>query len=79
MSKRIFCDLCGEQMSYGDIDGHLRGEPTVVDAVGHEKRPLRFTVSVTIDSHKNNGEHIDLCGDCRYYVLDKLDNRPKAA
>ena len=76
MAKKIFCDVCGNEMSYEDIQPYLKGQSTIVDVVGDGNRKLQFDVHVKImPEGVGNGEHVDCCGSCRLFLLDKLDRR----
>ena len=77
MAKKIFCDVCGNEMTYDEVPSHLKGQSTVVQVNGDGNRKLQFDVQVKIvPENAGNGEHIDVCGNCRYYLLDRLDGRP---
>lgn len=77
MAKKIFCDVCGGEMTYEQVPPHLKGQDVPVIVKGHEDT-LTFSVHVKVTPENvGNGEHVDVCGDCRAYLLDKLDTRPK--
>lgn len=71
MAKKIFCDVCGDEMTYEQVPPHLKGQDVPVRVKGHEGDL----------ENVGNGEHVDVdvCGDCRAFLLDKLDTRPKPA
>lgn len=76
MAKKIFCDVCGNEMLYEDIQPYLKGQSTIVNVVGDGNRKLQFDVHVkVVPEGVGNGEHVDICGSCRLFLLDKLDRR----
>lgn len=80
MAKKIFCDVCGDEMTYDAVPTYLKHSCASVKVKGQENRELEFSVAVNISPVGiGNGEHVDICGDCRAYLLDKLDVRPKLA
>lgn len=73
MAKKFFCDGCGDEMDYEAIRPHLKGNEVTVDFNAHEGRRLKFEVSVKFQCmNVRNGEHIDLCNDCRIHLLKKI-------
>lgn len=77
MAKKIFCDVCGEEMTYDAVPQYLKGQDEVLHIRGAHAE-LEFSVHVKVTPENvGNGEHVDVCGDCRAYLLDKLDTRPK--
>lgn len=79
MAKKIFCDVCGDEMDYASVQPHLKADPVEVSVRGHENKPLKFEVAVRIQPKNENGGHVDVCNDCRLHILGKLDTRPRAA
>lgn len=76
MAKKIFCDVCGDEMDYVDIADHLKAQPVPVVVNGHGNKTLQFEVAVRVQPvGVANGEHVDICGSCRAYLLDRLDVR----
>lgn len=77
MAKKIFCDVCGDEMAYEAVPPYLKGQDVPVRVKGHDG-DLEFSVHVkVIPEGVANGQHVDVCGDCRAHLLDKLDMRPK--
>lgn len=75
MAKKIFCDVCGNEMRYEDVQPHLKAEAAEVQVVGDGNKKLKFEVSVRIAAKNDNGGHTDVCQSCRHFILDKLDVR----
>ena len=76
MAKKIFCDVCGDEMDYAKVAEHLKAQPALVAVKGHGNKTLKFEVAVRIQPvDVPNGDHVDICGSCRAYLLDRLDNR----
>ena len=79
MAKKIFCDVCGDEMSYEDVPAYLKGQSTVINVEGSGGRKLQFDVHVkVVPENVGNGEHVDICGGCRLFLLDRLDRRTLA-
>lgn len=77
--KKTFCDLCGNWMEYSGIPHYVKGSGDVVNVKTTEGIPLEVRVSVKFEILEvPNGEHIDICHECRMKMLDKLDIRLKA-
>lgn len=79
MAKKIFCDVCGDEMDYADVQPHLKGESVEVAVRSHDNKGLKFLVATIIKSQNGNGEHTDICNGCRHGLLSRLDNRPRVA
>jgi hypothetical protein len=80
--KRIFCDCCGGEFKYDEqhriVNGKSNdmrvGHKTNLDIVGE----LEITFSkLRIAGTVADGQHVDLCTDCRWKAIDRLDTRPK--
>lgn len=78
MAKKIFCDVCGNEMTYEEIQPHLKAEPVEVNVVGDGNKKLKFEVAVRIQAKNENGGHVDVCQLCRHFILDKLDVRAQS-
>jgi hypothetical protein len=77
--KRIFCDCCGKEMQYGEGTARLSGK---TEEVALQAGRSLLAVEVTIDVvpvKVHNGGHIDICEDCRWTAVWKVDKRPKPA
>lgn len=78
--KKIFCDVCGDEFAYGKTPDLARVTAGVydVDVQGCNGK-LTFTVEVDISHRQEPGvsTHVDVCNDCQWHILDKLDNRPR--
>lgn len=76
--KKTFCDLCGSGMEYSGIPHYVKGTGDMVKEYTTEGIPIEIKVSVKFEVlEAPNGEHIDICHECRMKMLDKLDIRPK--
>lgn len=76
MAKKIFCDVCGDEMTYGEVPGYLLGKEAVLNVEDSGGRKLQFSVAVKVESvGVGNGEHVDICGSCRLFLLDRMDRR----
>ena len=76
MAKKIFCDVCGNEMTYGEVPGYLLGKEAVLNVEGSGGRKLQFSVAVKVEPEGvGNGEHVDICGSCRLFLLDRMDRR----
>lgn len=79
MAKKIFCDICGNEMDYSEIADHLKNQLVPVVVKGRGNKTLQFEVAVRVSPvGVTNGEHVDVCGECRAYLLDRLDVRPQS-
>lgn len=74
--KKTFCDCCGNEMPQGDplIKAFRGPKPTVT--MGND---VTVTVDLSVDPIRRNGEHVDICGNCSWLAIDRIDPRPKAA
>jgi hypothetical protein len=81
--KKTFCDSCGDEFDYKDITmSAVNGVPRQVKLPAAEsmlpRREMAFMVHIRIEPDQvNNGEHIDICGGCRWKMLDELYSRPE--
>lgn len=77
--KKVFCDICGEEMDYATMPNFIRGkqEQVTVLSVNHEKINVSLCVKVD-EAYDKNGSHTDVCTDCRMSALSMLNKRPKA-
>lgn len=76
MAKKIFCDVCGGEMVYANMAQYLKAQPELVTVQGCGNKTLKFEVAVRImPTDVANGEHVDICGSCSAYLLDRLDVR----
>lgn len=76
MAKKIFCDVCGNEMTYGEVPGYLLGKEAVLNVEGSGGCKLKFIVAVKVEPVEvGNGEHVDICGGCRLFLLDRMDRR----
>lgn len=71
MSKKIICDVCGNEMLYADGPGYLGGTSSYVYVLGNGNRKLRFEVAIKMKAAVDQDE-IDVCHDCQDYVITKL-------
>lgn len=79
MVKKIFCDVCGDEMDYAKVAEHLKAQPVLVNVKGCGNKTLKFEVAVRVQPvDVPNGEHVDICGSCRAYLLDRLDVRTES-
>lgn len=72
--KKIFCDCCAKEMTYdnmGAVSGQKVGNLMDRHGGGYVNAPI----TITFDARAANGEHIDICRNCRWDALDKLDPR----
>lgn len=82
--KRIFCDCCGEEFTYKD-DGVVSTNNSNQDSIREvviSGKVARITLAVRLNVEPVraiNGSHIDICGLCRWQVIDQLDPRPVTA
>ncbi len=75
MSKKIFCDICGTEMSYVDIPEYLRAESETIKIEGTQ-RTINFDIAVRmIPTAPRSGEHIDCCYYCRIKGLTILQQK----
>jgi len=73
MAKKFFCDGCGDEMNYSSIRPHLKGNEVTTDLKAHGGRHLKFEVSIKfLCTNPKDGEHVDLCEDCRIHLLRKI-------
>ena len=74
--KKIFCDVCGNEMDYPGGSNqpiqHLFGKDSEISVVGQGNKPYHFKLHVKLDV---DGTHVDVCADCRLFLLNKLDPR----
>lgn len=77
--KKIFCDLCGNEMNYAEMPKYLKeGDYLSVTTTDGIKLDVSVCVGFEIDNVPN-GVHIDVCHNCRASLLDRLDIRPTCA
>lgn len=92
MSKKIFCDSCGDEFDYKSIlvesanhnprevkrGRFVSGARPIAVEVIISVRPLEPTEKEHGYRHMNE-EHFDLCGKCRWDLVDTQDPRPGLA
>lgn len=80
--KKIFCDCCGAQFDYGDAAvktaSYIAANLKWPRVMGGAKIEVEVVISVQPISNSNGG-HLDLCGICRWKIIDSVDPRPLTA
>lgn len=71
--KKIFCDCCSREFAYGtrDMEPFTREKNVYV---GGRLLNVKMTV---ISADLKNGEHADICADCRWKAVMTTDVRDK--
>ena len=77
--KKTFCDVCGAEFSYEEKEYRDTAGTKTFTLIGQENKKIAVKVRLDIEAENLNGEHIDICGDCRLYIANKLDTRPRAS
>lgn len=85
--KRVFCDSCGKEFAYDSVHGKVNGSATAFSFPINRENELSYTfthvkgvMKITFEFDRiPNGAHIDICVDCRWAAIDKLDPRPHKA
>jgi hypothetical protein len=85
--KKIFCDCCGKEFQYNEETAVTSGveQETQIQMIGSklmQKRNMDFSINIQLHPVKGqlgNGDHIDICADCRWRAVNSLDHRPKDA
>lgn len=87
--KKTYCDCCGDEMEHGVEFRKVNGANTTVrlsgkDALLEAEVNINFVSMRGIagpphdkPSAQTNGIHLDVCINCRWKLIDKLDTRPK--
>jgi hypothetical protein len=82
--KKIFCDCCGSEFKYDDQLAAVNGKPNSARAGGTQQSGWDVVADLAISFTKvrvagttSGSDHVDLCGECRWKMIDKLDPRPK--
>lgn len=73
--KKIFCDCCGKEFEHRNTS--INAEERRV-CIGSVSVKVRVQVTPYHCHGSGSGQHIDLCDNCGWLAVDKLDPRTKA-
>lgn len=71
MAQYTICDICGAEINHKNTDAHLLNKPSLT-SVPPKKGFVKVSVLFEPTPH---GDIKDICGSCRYFLLDMLDLR----
>lgn len=80
--KKTFCDCCGEEIDYESKTQNVLGKNDVEYIMANPEpvgiNPGRFQIIVSVTPlNRQTGKHVDVCGECVWFMLNKMDPRDR--